>query len=113
LFDNLDFSRAVEVFLQCLPAASMEAMRRGNAELGANACNRVLIADRLLDSDPMFLTGNTDTVYVSGFMDLAAEGPVVVRSRPAAAREPSTTHGSGSSPTWAVPAPTVARAASI
>ncbi len=82
LFDNLDFSRAVEVFLQCLPAASMEAMRRGNAELGANACNRVLIADRLLDSDPMFLTGNTDTVYVSGFMDLAAEGPVVVEIPP-------------------------------
>lgn len=82
LFDNLDFSRAVEVFLQCIPAASMEAMRRGNADLGADACNRVLIADALMDSDPLFLTGNTDTVYVSGFMDLAADGPVVVEIPP-------------------------------
>ena len=82
LFDHLDFLRGVEVFLNCIPAASMEAMRLGCASQGVDACHKVLIMDDLLDSDPMFLTGNTDTVYVAGFMDLERDGPVVVEIPP-------------------------------
>lgn len=82
LFDHLDFMRAVEVFLQCVPAASLEAMRAGMAGLGIDACNKVAIADDLLDSHPLFLTGNTDTVYVSGILDLERDGPTVVEIPP-------------------------------
>ncbi len=39
-YDNLDFLRGVEVFLNFVPAASMEAMRRGNAARGAKAPTR-------------------------------------------------------------------------
>ena len=66
VFDHLDFSRAVKAFLDGIPAASLEAMRRAHDGMGADACHKVLIMDRLLDSDPLFLTGNTDTVYLSG-----------------------------------------------
>ena len=82
LFDHLDFSRAVEVFLQCVPAASLEAMRIGMVDIGVDACNKLAIADELLDSKPLFLTGNTDTVYVSGILDLERDGPTVVEVPP-------------------------------
>ena len=35
VYDNLDFMRAVEVFLNFIPAASIEAIRLGMAEQGA------------------------------------------------------------------------------
>lgn len=82
LFDHLDFLRAVETFLNGIPAASVEAMRLGMAELGATQCNQVVILDELLDSNPLFLTGNTDTVYASAFLDLERDGPTVVEIPP-------------------------------
>ena len=82
LYDHLDFLRAVEVFLNCVPAASLEAMRVGMADLGIAACHQVAIVDDLLDSNSLFLTGNTDTVYVSGILDLGRDGPTVVEIPP-------------------------------
>jgi hypothetical protein len=78
VFDNLDFMRGVEAFLNFIPAASIEAMRLGNAELGATKSNQVVILDQLLDANPLFLTGNTDTVYASAILDLKMDGPTVV-----------------------------------
>ncbi|MDV7136719.1 DUF1254 domain-containing protein [Williamsia muralis] len=78
LFDHLDFLRAVEVFVQCVPAASMEGLRAGLAGIGCDAAQKVAIADRLLDSNPLFLTGNTDTVYAIAILDLDRDGPTVV-----------------------------------
>ncbi|MET4049567.1 MULTISPECIES: DUF1254 domain-containing protein [unclassified Rhodococcus (in: high G+C Gram-positive bacteria)] len=82
VFDHLDFSRAVEVFLQCIPAASMEGLRRGLNEVGCVAANKVALADQLLDSNPLFLTGNTDTVYALAMLDLDRDGPTVVEIPP-------------------------------
>ena len=82
LFDHLDFIRAVQVFLNCIPAASIEAIRIGFRAEGVDACNKLLIMDGLLNSDPFFLTGNTDTVYCGGFMDLEHDGPTVVEIPP-------------------------------
>jgi len=81
LLDNLDLMRGVEVFLNCIPAASIEALRLGHAELGVDANHKMAILDHLMDSNPLFLTGNTDTVYCSGFLDLK-DGPVVVEIPP-------------------------------
>ena len=82
VFDHLDFLRGVEVFLNCVPAASIEAMRLGFLSQGIDACNKLLIMDELLDSGPFFLTGNTDTVYCGGFLDLKKDGPTVVEIPP-------------------------------
>ena len=54
----------------------------GMEEVGVTACHQVGILDRLLDSAPLFLTGNTDTVYVSGILDLERDGPTVVEIPP-------------------------------
>ena len=52
-------------------------MRQGHRELGISASNQCLLFDQLLDSDPLFLTGNTDTVYASVILDLGRDGPTV------------------------------------
>jgi hypothetical protein len=82
MFDNLVFMRGVETFLNCIPAASIEAMRRGNVDMGVTAANKVLLFDELMDSSPLFLTGNTDTVYASAILDLERDGATVVEIPP-------------------------------
>lgn len=78
LYDNLDLIRGVETFLNGIPATSIEGLRLGHLDLGVNASHRALIFDTLLDSAPLMLTGNTDTVYCSVFLDLKKDGPTVV-----------------------------------
>jgi hypothetical protein len=78
LYDLLDFLRGVEVFLNFVPATSLEAIRLGSVERGATKSNQALIFDQLADSNPLLLTANTDTVYCFGFLDLEADGPTVV-----------------------------------
>ena len=82
MFDHLDFLRGVEVFLNFIPAASIEGMRMGMAELGVTSSNIVVMMDRLMDSNSLFLTGNTDTVYASGILNLEEDGPTVVEIPP-------------------------------
>ena len=78
VYDNLDFLRGVETFLNGMPAASLEGLRRGQAALGARNSNQAVIFDQLMDSNPLWLTGNTDTVYCTAFLDLKKDGPTVV-----------------------------------
>lgn len=78
LYDNLLLMRGVETFLNGIPATSIEGLRLGHVELGADASSHFIIADKLCDSSPLFLTVNTDTVYCSGFLDLQKDGPTVV-----------------------------------
>ena len=61
VYDNLDFLRGIETFLNGIPATSIEGIRRGLASLGAESSNQVVVFDQLMDSNPLFLTGNTST----------------------------------------------------
>ncbi|MDA8486269.1 DUF1254 domain-containing protein [Pseudomonas resinovorans] len=82
LYDNLDLVRGMETFLNGIPATSVEGLRRGHLSMGVNASNKALIMDKLLDSAPLMLTGNTDTVYCSVFLNLEKDGPTVVEIPP-------------------------------
>jgi hypothetical protein len=82
VYDHLDFIRGVEVFLNFVPAASIEAIRLGNAGMGAKHSNQAVIFDQLLDSTPLLLTGNTDTVYCLATLDLEVDGPTVIEIPP-------------------------------
>jgi len=82
VYDHLDFLRGVEAFLSCVPAASVEALRAGLESVGLTACHKVWITQELLDSAPLFLTGNTDTVYAVALLDLHRDGPTVVEVPP-------------------------------
>jgi len=82
VYDNLDLMRGVETFLNGIPAASVEALRLGMIHMGVDSSNKALILDKLLDSNALFLTGNTDTVYVSIFINLQKDGPTVIEIPP-------------------------------
>ena len=82
LYNHLDYIRGVEAFLNGMPAASLEAIRRSQVAQGSINSNMVRIFDQLMDSNPLFLTGNTDTVYVSAVLDLKKDGPTVIEIPP-------------------------------
>lgn len=81
-YDNLDFMRGTEVFLNFVPATSMEGIRLGLAEVGVAKYNQAILFESLMDSNSLFLTANTDTVYCFGFVDLEKDGPMVVEIPP-------------------------------
>lgn len=78
LYDQLDVMRGVGSFLNGIPATSIEALRLGFIEAGGDASHKAIIMDKLLDSAPLFLTGNTDTVYCMTMLDLKHDGATVV-----------------------------------
>ena len=82
VYDFIDLARGVETFLNGIPATSIEGLRLGFIEVGVKSSNQVVIFDQLMDSNPLFLTGNTDTVYASPFFDLKKDGPMVVEVPP-------------------------------
>jgi hypothetical protein len=80
VMDNLDFSRAVQAFLSGMPGTSLVGMRTGFQKLGAINGN-ILLFENLLDSKSLFLTGNTDSVYFSAWLNLK-DGPLVLEAPP-------------------------------
>ncbi|KPA21705.1 hypothetical protein shim_24120 [Shimia sp. SK013] len=78
MWDTLDFMRGVEVFLNFIPATSIEGIRRGHVEMGIETSNQVMVFDKLMDSNPLFLTGNTDTIYGMTMLDLERDGATVI-----------------------------------
>jgi len=81
LYDNLDRSRAVDVYLNSSGAASLYGMRVGNAGIGAPA-NTVTITEQLLKSESIYLTGNTNTLYALTYLEVKADSPLVVELPP-------------------------------
>ena len=78
VYDYLDTARAMDTFLKGQPACSVAALMEGAHSLGAVAANEVIIFDKLMDSTPLFLTGNTSTLYALPDLDLKRDGPTVV-----------------------------------
>ena len=77
-YDNLYLLRAIDVFLNFQSAVSIEAIKRGHEELAGKGSNKIIVFDDLMDSKPLFLTGNTDTVYALAMLDLQKDGPTVI-----------------------------------
>ena len=84
VYDNLDRMRGVDAFLKGIPGASVYALIHGAHSLGAVEAHQVMIFDKLMDSKPFFLTGNTSTMYVVPDLDLERDGPTVVEAPPGA-----------------------------
>jgi hypothetical protein len=78
VYDNLDRMRGVEVFLNCIPGVSMVGLREGPRSIGQQESHQVVIFDRLMSSESLFLTANTSTMYAFPFLDLKTNGPTVV-----------------------------------
>jgi hypothetical protein len=75
VYDQLDFQRGVETFLNALPGVSMYAARQGIRDAGVHD-NDILLFSGLMNSQSLFLTANADTVYFVGNINLT-KGPMV------------------------------------
>jgi hypothetical protein len=82
VYDNLDRMRALAVFLDNQGAASLHAMRMGNAAIGADASNKITITEQLLQPESLYLTGNTSTLYALAYLNLEKDGALVVELPP-------------------------------
>jgi Protein of unknown function (DUF1254) len=82
IYDNLDFTHALNVFLNAYQGASTYMAREGNRSIGA-ADGDIVIFSELMDSQSLFLTANCDTIYALTILDLK-KGPMVVEVPPGA-----------------------------
>ncbi|WP_435613119.1 DUF1254 domain-containing protein [Streptomyces sp. bgisy159] len=80
-YDALDLLRGIEVFLNCVPGASMVAMRRGLAGLGIDS-HTIGFASPRCSSAPLVLTANTETTYGMTYLALDRDGPTVIEVPP-------------------------------
>ena len=80
VYDNLDFQRGVDVFLNTMSGASLVAFRRGLREVGCVG-GTLGIFESLMDSKTLLLTPNTDSIYATTWLDLK-NGPVVIEVPP-------------------------------
>ncbi len=78
--DNLDFVRALQVYMDAHQGASVAAFIKGFREIGAED-NDIVIFSELMDSQTIFLTPNADTIYYTGIINLE-NGPMVFESPP-------------------------------
>ena len=80
LYDNLDYQRAVQAFLNSIQIASMSAMRKGL--LGFGPANTTVVQfQTLMDSKSLWLTPNTTSVYMAAWLELEDE-PMVIETPP-------------------------------
>ena len=82
VYDNLDYIRGVDAFMNSFSGASAYAIRQGFHSIGAED-NTVVIFSDLMDSNSLFLTANADTIYTVAILDLT-KGPLVVEVPPRA-----------------------------
>ncbi len=82
VLEHLMFLRGVETFLNGVPMASAEALRLGFESIGVTEAHHLIVTDKLMDSNPLFLTANTDTVYAFNAFDLEKTGPLVIEVPP-------------------------------
>jgi hypothetical protein len=81
VYDNLDFMRGVEAFLDGIPAASIYAMCNGLNEGAGIDAQTFGVFETLMDARSVFLTANSTTVYVTHCYDLE-NGPIVLEASP-------------------------------
>src|SRR5262245_29673378 len=62
LHEQLKFNRAVEIYLDQLPAVSIIETRKGVRDFGAKRSNQAIIWEQLMDAQTLVLTPNTETV---------------------------------------------------
>jgi hypothetical protein len=80
VYDNLDFQRGVQAFLNAMPGAAVTAFRPALRELGGVDGN-VIIFEQLMDSKALWLTANTTVVYYMSWLD-TKNGPIVAETPP-------------------------------
>jgi len=80
LYNNLDFMRGVEVYLNTMEVASTVSQIRGLRSVGANR-QTVVVHENRVDAKTLLLTPNNQTATLWGYFDLK-DGPIVLEIPP-------------------------------
>ena len=83
IYDALDLMRGIDVFLNCVPGASLVALRNGFRSAGVTSPRVIGYTDPRANSRAFLLTANTETTYGTTMLDLKEWGPTVVEAPPA------------------------------
>jgi hypothetical protein len=81
VYDNLDFTRALDAYMDGYQLASLKAMHNGLLVAGVQDNGGVLLFSGLMDSQSLFLTANADTIYYIFTINLT-DGPMVIETPP-------------------------------
>ncbi len=76
VYETLDFTRALNAYNNSFRGASALGLVKGFQSIGAQSGD-IIIFEELMDASSLFLTGNADTAYYLGWVDLS-KGPVVI-----------------------------------
>ena len=83
VYDELDLQRATQLYLDMYPALSSHGIMKGWVrDLDMRDSADILVTANRLDSTPLILTGNTESLYSFLVLDLKASGPMVVEVPP-------------------------------
>lgn len=77
LYYQMDLMNATQSFLRGMKGASMHSMLDGMESLGVDENNEAILFENLMDSNSIFLTANTSTMYLMSNISLE-DGPVVL-----------------------------------
>jgi hypothetical protein len=82
LYDELDHQRAVQIYIWATPLVGMQVLSEGlDRDLGLSA-NIGGIFENFLDAKTIVATGNGQSIYAFGPIDLSETGPVVLEVPP-------------------------------
>jgi hypothetical protein len=82
LYDELQYQRAVQVYLWALPAMNMYSMREASEKKFGAGANVLPVWKDRLDPKTIVTTPNSDVIYSMGYLDLKKDGPVVFEVPP-------------------------------
>lgn len=83
VYDELDRQRATQLYLDMYPALSSHGLMKGWVrDLDMRDSSDILVTANRLDSTPLVLTGNTESLYSFFVLDLKTNGPTVVEVPP-------------------------------
>ncbi len=83
VYDEMDLQRATQLYLDMYPALSSHGLMKGWVrDLGMRDSSDIMVTANRLDSTPLILTGNTESLYSFFVLDLKRDGPTVVEVPP-------------------------------
>ena len=83
VYDELDLQRATQLYLDMYPAMSAHGLMKGWVrDLGMSDSSQINVTADRLDSTPLVLTGNTESLYAFAVFDLKKDGPTVFEVPP-------------------------------
>ena len=83
VYEELDRQRATQLYLDLFPALSVHGILKGQVrDLGVRSSSDILVTPTKMNSTPLWLTGNTDSIYAWMTLDLKVDGPTVMEIPP-------------------------------